>query len=53
MLNYTLYEADDKNAPWVTFIHGAGGSSSVWFKQIRAFSKYFNLLLIDLRGHGD
>lgn len=53
MLNYTLYEADDKNTPWVTFIHGAGGSSSVWFKQIRAFSKYFNLLLIDLRGHGD
>ncbi|MGB2503049.1 MAG: alpha/beta fold hydrolase [Flavobacteriaceae bacterium] len=51
MLNYTLYQTK-KNAPWVTFIHGAGGSSSIWFKQIRRFSKYFNLLLIDLRGHG-
>ena len=51
MLNYTLYE-NDKSAPWVTFVHGAGGSSSVWFKQIRSFSKIFNLLLIDLRGHG-
>jgi len=35
------------------FIHGAGGSSAIWFKQIRAFQKYFNVLLIDLRGHGD
>ena len=51
MLNYTLYQTN-KNAPWVTFIHGAGGSSSIWFKQIRRFSKNFNLLLIDLRGHG-
>mgnify|MGYP001435749451 CR=1 FL=1 len=51
MLNYTFYRTKN-NAPWVTFIHGAGGSSSIWFKQIRRFSKYFNLLLIDLRGHG-
>ena len=34
------------------FIHGAGGSSAIWFKQIRYFSKYLNLLLNDLRGHG-
>ena len=37
---------------WVVFVHGAGGSSSIWFKQIRAYSQYFNVLLIDLRGHG-
>jgi pimeloyl-ACP methyl ester carboxylesterase len=51
MLHYTTYikkEASD----WVTFIHGAGGSSSIWFKQIRDFKKHFNVLLIDLRGHG-
>lgn len=51
MLNYTLYRSKE-DAPWVTFVHGAGGSSSIWFKQIRSFSKHFNLLLIDLRGHG-
>ena len=34
------------------FVHGAGGSSVVWFKQIRAFQKEFNVLLVDLRGHG-
>lgn len=41
-----------EDAPWVTFIHGAGGSSSIWYKQIRAFQKDFNVLLVDLRGHG-
>ncbi|MFU8811672.1 MAG: alpha/beta fold hydrolase [Balneolaceae bacterium] len=37
---------------WVIFIHGAGGSSSIWFKQIRAYQEYFNVMLVDLRGHG-
>ncbi|GAA0877633.1 alpha/beta hydrolase [Algoriphagus jejuensis] len=37
---------------WVVFIHGAGGSSAVWYKQLKEFRKEFNLLLIDLRGHG-
>ncbi|KGK00427.1 alpha/beta fold hydrolase [Thalassotalea sp. ND16A] len=37
---------------WVVFVHGAGGSSSIWFKQIKEYKKHFNLLLIDLRGHG-
>ncbi len=37
---------------WVVFVHGAGGSSSIWFKQIRAYKEHFNLLFIDLRGHG-
>ena len=37
---------------WCVFIHGAGGSSSIWHKQVKAYSENFNLLLIDLRGHG-
>ena len=51
MLNYTVYRSKE-DKPWVTFIHGAGGSSNIWFKQIKSFSKFFSLLLIDLRGHG-
>lgn len=51
MLNYSVYRSEE-NKQWVTFIHGAGGSSSIWFKQIKSFSRCFNLLLIDLRGHG-
>ena len=51
MLYYKTYiHADSKE--WVTFIHGAGGSSSIWYKQVKEFRKYFNVLLIDLRGHG-
>lgn len=52
MLHHSIYRAKKENASWITFIHGAGGSSAIWFKQIRFFSKNFNLLLIDLRGHG-
>jgi len=52
MLNYTTYFKDEKQ-PWVTFVHGAGGSSSIWFKQIRDFKLHFNVLLLDLRGHGN
>jgi len=37
---------------WVTFVHGAGGSSSIWYKQVREFKKHFNVVLLDLRGHG-
>ena len=36
----------------MVFVHGAGGSNAVWFKQLRDFKKHFNVLLIDLRGHG-
>jgi len=51
VLYHTIYKQDDTN-DWVTFIHGAGGSSSIWYKQLREFKKKFNVLLIDLRGHG-
>ncbi|CAM4135856.1 alpha/beta fold hydrolase [Flavobacterium weaverense] len=52
VINYTIYE--NKNSEqWVTFVHGAGGSSSIWFKQIRDFKKQYNVLLLDLRGHGE
>jgi pimeloyl-ACP methyl ester carboxylesterase len=37
---------------WVVLVHGAGSNSSVWFKQIKEFMKHFNVLMVDLRGHG-
>ncbi len=51
MLHYSTYELSE-DAEWVTFVHGAGGSSSIWFNQIRDFRKEYNVLLVDLRGHG-
>jgi len=52
MLYYKKYLSNKKDSKWLTFIHGAGGSSSIWFNQVRFFRKFFNLILIDLRGHG-
>ncbi len=51
MLYYKKIELKN-SSEWVVFIHGAGGSSAIWFKQIKYFQEHFNLLLIDLRGHG-
>ena len=52
LISYTIYK-NETSTEWVTFVHGAGGSSSIWFKQIRDFQKHFNVLLLDLRGHGN
>ena len=51
MLYYKTYQHAE-STEWVTFVHGAGGSSSIWFKQIKSFKERYNVLLIDLRGHG-
>ncbi|MFW5947778.1 MAG: alpha/beta fold hydrolase [Gemmatimonadota bacterium] len=51
MLHYRTYvRGEDRE--WVVFVHGAGGSSSIWFRQLRAYREEFNLVLVDLRGHG-
>ena len=42
----------ENSKEWVVFVHGAGGSSAVWHKQVKPFSEKFNVLLLDLRGHG-
>lgn len=50
MLNYVTYDNNKEN--WIVFIHGIGGSTNTWKKQIESFSETYNLLLIDLPGHG-
>jgi len=52
LLHHTTY-VHETSKKWVTFVHGAGGSSTIWFKQIRAFKAEFNVLFLDLRGHGN
>lgn len=51
MLAHSIYQHQESKE-WVTFVHGAGGSSTIWFKQIREFKQHFNVLILDLRGHG-
>jgi len=50
---YKYINKRNPNVDWVVFVHGAGGSSSIWYKQLRHFKQYFNVLLLDLRGHGN
>jgi len=51
MLHFKTFLRKEKSS-WVTFVHGAGGSSAIWYKQLKDFKKEHNVLLIDLRGHG-
>lgn len=51
MLYHKVY-SHATSPTWVVFVHGAGGSSNVWYKQVKDFKAHFNVLLIDLRGHG-
>ena len=44
--------AERPDAPWLVFVHGAGGSIRTWKFQIEAFAAHYRLLLIDLRDHG-
>ena len=50
MLKYELI--DNQKDEWVVFVHGIGGSTKTWNRQIEVFSQRFNLLLLDLPGHG-
>jgi pimeloyl-ACP methyl ester carboxylesterase len=51
VLHYRTYFVDT-DRDWVVLVHGAGGNSSIWFRQLRAYRERFNVLLVDLRGHG-
>lgn len=42
----------DPGADWVVFVHGAGGSTRTWRYQLDAFKEQFNLLMLDMRDHG-
>lgn len=42
-----------EQSEWLVFLHGLGGNHNIFYKQIDFFAKEFNLLLIDLPGHGE
>jgi pimeloyl-ACP methyl ester carboxylesterase len=41
-----------EDSEWLLMIHGAGGSTRTWKRQIARLGQHFNLLVIDLPGHG-
>lgn len=44
-----ITENSDK---WLVFLHGFGGNTKMWNRQIRFFKDRYNLLVVDLPGHG-
>ena len=49
---YTEKFVKDEKCDWLVFIHGFGGSTKMWKRQIDSFKDKFNLLILDLPGHG-
>ena len=52
LLYHEVVDQAGAEAPWLVFVHGAGGSIRTWKYQIEAFQPHYRLLLIDLRDHG-
>ena len=51
LLYYETHE-HESNKEWVLLVHGAGGSTRTWKRQVESIGSYYNLLIIDLPGHG-
>jgi pimeloyl-ACP methyl ester carboxylesterase len=53
-INYKIINStvSGNKSSWLLFIHGLGGSINSWDKQVETFKKEFNLILVDLPGHG-
>jgi pimeloyl-ACP methyl ester carboxylesterase len=49
---YFKGEASRRGMWPVVLIHGAGGSSNIWLRQIQTLEEDFHVLAIDLPGHG-
>ena len=43
----------DVNNPWMVLIHGFGGSRHMWKRQVEEFKHDYNLMILELPGHGD
>lgn len=55
LLNYKIYSENGTISfvkPILVFLHGFGGSSAIWMKQINGLKEKYDLLLIDLPSHG-
>ncbi len=51
LLHYETHVAHP-DAEWLVLIHGAGGSTVTWKRQVPVLGQRYNLLLVDLPGHG-
>ncbi|MGP4060863.1 alpha/beta fold hydrolase [Halobacillus sp. H74] len=50
-LNYEAH-INDRRKEWIVFFHGFGGNHTIFNRQISHFKEDYNLLFVDLPGHG-
>ena len=43
----------DEGASWMVMIHGFGGTKAMWKHQIEEFKNTYNLIVLELPGHGE
>jgi pimeloyl-ACP methyl ester carboxylesterase len=51
ILHHEVHLAGE-SGEWMLLIHGAGGSTATWKRQIPELRKHCNLVVVDLPGHG-
>lgn len=51
-INYKTY-THEYSKDWIVFFHGIGGNYTIFKRQIDIFKEHYNLLFIDLPGHGN
>ena len=44
---------NESNKEWIALVHGAGGSTRTWKRQIEELGAAYNLIVVDLPGHGN
>ncbi|MBT2639726.1 alpha/beta hydrolase [Bacillus sp. ISL-39] len=50
MLDYRLYKG--QGTEYIVLLHGIGGSSNIFYKQLKPFLKKYNIIAINMPGHG-
>jgi pimeloyl-ACP methyl ester carboxylesterase len=51
LLSYRVYR-NSSSAEWIIFVPGAGASAAIWGPQLRVFRRDWNVIVVELRGHG-
>ena len=52
MMYYRKLE-NKQSDEWIVLLHGLCGNTAMWAQQIFTFNKHYNILLLDLPGHGN
>ena len=51
MLDYRLYKG--RGSEYIVLLHGIGGNSNIFYKQLKPLLKKYNILAINMPGHGN